>query len=589
MTSITGGDIKNTPGKAWVKYGKIHVENPAGEGEPAVIIPHELTRVTVNGELLAGGRTVYQDDKIEVEAVNRETPGKATFKIAPDGLSASVDITLKEVTTATVVDLEPANNLILEVSTETIKRFPMDEQLFLNELKKNNLTHGIDFKLVNSMMKNPHSGSFVIATGNAPGKPVDDHVELVFEEENVTETNEQKINLLEMNQIVSVKKGDILAIRHPGKEGLPGKKVTGEPIKPLQPLTITLTAGDGAELSHDGNRLFALRDGSPVVKKLGQGYHITVEHVLRINEDVGVSTGNIRFSGDVTISENVREGMTVQASGNINIGKMVFNARIGAQENITIGQNAVGSNIVAGMNSDFYKKIIRMLEDLYSGLNDIAKAVPSIMNHPKFTGGVVGQIVQLLIDKKYTGFPALITELKKILKQNEFVMHKSTSSHINRVCESLTGINTLKIKEIADLNRLNETIWEVKDSLNALSQSTADITIGQTNSCEIEASGNVTIIGTGCINTTIRAGKSVKIKGVFRGGKIIAKRDIILGEAGSATGVLTVIHTSEKGKIIINKAHEGVELRVGSHRTNVASTQMNIKMSLDSNGNLAFN
>jgi hypothetical protein len=136
---------------------------------------------------------------------------------------------------------------------------------------------------------------------------------------------------------------------------------------------------------------------------------------------------------------------------------------------------------------------------------------------------------------------------------------------------------------------LNETIWEVKDSLNVLSQSTADITIGQTNSCEIEASGNVNIIGTGCINTTIRAGKSVKVKGVFRGGKITAKRDIIIGEAGSATGVLTVIKTSEKGTIIINKAHEGVELRVGSYRTNVASTQMNIKMSLDNNGNLAFN
>lgn len=589
MDNLTdSSSINSVPGKAWIKGGKVFVEDPVGEGEPAIIIPHELTKVTVNGDRLSGSKPVKKQDEIVVEMINSETPGKVTVKTTPDGLSASIDVSLTIITNSNLIDQEPRNNLALAATTETEERFPMDQPLFMQELKSKNVIHGLDFATLRDILANPKNGSFTIAKGEAPGKAVNDRIELIFQESHGIETSAQKINLLEINQIVSVKKGDILAIRHPGKEGSPGKKVSGELIIPLQPLILTLVAGDGTELSDDSNRLFALRDGSPIVKQSGQNYHVAVEHVLKISEDVGVSTGNIRFSGDVVISENVREGMTVQASGSITVSKMVFTARIGAQENITIAQNAVGSNIVAGVDSDFYKRISRMLEDLYSGLSEMAKAIPSIMNHPKFTGGGAGQIIQLLIEKKYTGFPGLIIDLKKNLKQNEFVMNKEIFKLIDGVCDNLTGINILKVKEVSDLNRLAETIWEVKDNLNTLSQSTADISIGHATGCEVEASGNVSIIGTGCINTTIRAGKSVNVKGVFRGGKITAKRDVILGEAGSGTGTRTVIQTSEKGKITIKKAHEGVEIWVGSHRTNITSEQAHIKARLDSNGNLAF-
>lgn len=589
MDSLTDGNLKNAPGEAWVKNGKVFVKNPIGEGKPAIIIPHELTRVAVNGEMLSGSRYVNQYDEITVETVNHEIPGKVTFEIYPDGLSASINIQLTTVKCPALTDQDPGSILTLSVATETIKRFPIDEPLFMQELKDNNIIHGINFEALKDLLTNPRNGIFTIAKGDAPGQAVDDHIELIYMENQETETNAQKINLLEINQIVSVKKGDILAVRHRGKKGIPGKKVTGEIIIPPEPLALALTAGDGTELSDDGNRLFALRDGRPVLKKSGQNYHISVEHFIQINEDVGISTGNVRFNGDVNISENVLEGMTVQASENITVNKMVFNARIGAQGNITIGQSAIGSTIVAGADSAFYKKISQMLEDLYSGLSEIAKTIPVIINNAKFSGVGAGQVAQILIDKKYTGFPGLMTELKSILKENEFVMNKQTSTLINRVCDNLTGINILKVKEISDLNQLSETIWEVKDYLNTLMQSTANIAVGgQVTSCEIEASGNVSIAGTGCINTTIRAGKSVNVSGVFRGGRITAKRDVVLGEAGSGTGVRTVIETSEKGKIFIKKSYEGVDLRVGRCRTNVASTLTNIKVGLDSNGNLVF-
>jgi len=280
--------------------------------------------------------------------------------------------------------------------------------------------------------------------------------------------------------------------------------------------------------------------------------------------------------------------MTVQAAGRINVLGMIFGAQIAAQGDITAVQNITGGNLVAGGNNSFFKAFYKHLDALQTDLSGVGRMVSEMAEQAKIKNVKTGQLVQLLIDKKYARVPGLVSEIIKISAQNNFIIPRSMVDLLGTLEKKLSGLNVLKIESPEELNRIIAEIRDVQKTIENMAQDKANITFAYSVNSKIEASGDVKVEGGGCLNTSINAGGNVTVKGVFRGGEIQAGGNIVLNEAGSEMGTRTLIKTESGQKIMIRKAYEGVRLQIGGRMASITEIQNNIKAELDDVGTLVI-
>ncbi len=152
----------------------------------------------------------------------------------------------------------------------------------------------------------------------------------------------------DMNLFVLVKKGDLLAVRIPQTEGVPGKNIYGMDVPARNGRPIPVPQGKNTEIRND-NELYATIDGQIV----DSTRKIDIDPHLSINSSVGPATGNIDFTGGVTIKGNVEDGFIVKATGDVEIGGMVNGAQVE-------GRNVVIKGGINGQN----KGQIKAVEDV---------------------------------------------------------------------------------------------------------------------------------------------------------------------------------------------------------------------------------
>jgi uncharacterized protein len=141
-----------------------------------------------------------------------------------------------------------------------------------------------------------------------------------------------------LNLVVLVKKGEILAERILQTAGTSGTNVFGDEVMARHGKPKPLPSGKNT-IVKDENSIFADIDGQIV----DTGSKISVDPLLSISGDVGVSTGNIDFTGAVHVSGNVQAGFVIKAAGDIEVKGMVSGATLE-------GQNVFISGGVQGMN-----------------------------------------------------------------------------------------------------------------------------------------------------------------------------------------------------------------------------------------------
>jgi uncharacterized protein (DUF342 family) len=123
--------------------------------------------------------------------------------------------------------------------------------------------------------------------------------------------------------------------------GEPGLTVTGKeiPVKPGK--AVSFPAGiEGVMVDPaDPHLLVAAISGCPIVTKNG----VMVEAVYRV-KNVDLSTGNISYDGSVHVAGDVQSGMTVKATGDIEVEGTVENAILEADGDVTIKCGIIGSD-----------------------------------------------------------------------------------------------------------------------------------------------------------------------------------------------------------------------------------------------------
>jgi uncharacterized protein (DUF342 family) len=182
----------------------------------------------------------------------------------------------------------------------------------------------------------------------AEGKPPVDgeNARLIFEVDlekgtKPKEAQSGKVDYRNIQSIVQVGQGQVIARKEPPGKGTPGLDVTGKEIPPTPGVDIAVKGGKNTMVSEDGKYLKATKSG--YIYK--QADLVNVGELLTIKKDVDFSVGNIKYSGDVEVDGNVLPGFSVETDGNIVIKGEAESAKIVSRNgSVTIDRGVIGKN-----------------------------------------------------------------------------------------------------------------------------------------------------------------------------------------------------------------------------------------------------
>lgn len=156
--------------------------------------------------------------------------------------------------------------------------------------------------------------------------------------------DEGKIDMRDLGETITVGLNDQLMKRTPATKGVAGFTVQGRVIPPIPGQDSLIKPGKGTYISPDDpNLLLASHPGLPIIKDRT----IEVDDALCVS-NVDVSTGHVKFKGNVFVSGNIEPGMVVKATGSITVGGFIESAEVQAQGDIKVAKGIIGHTTKEG-------------------------------------------------------------------------------------------------------------------------------------------------------------------------------------------------------------------------------------------------
>lgn len=148
------------------------------------------------------------------------------------------------------------------------------------------------------------------------------------------------VNYHQLHVISNVKKDQLLATLVHGKEGIPGRDLFGNEVKPKKVKLVKLPRGKNIYINDEQTEIYANING---LVKVENG-KIIVHNIYEVPGNVGTSTGDIEFQGSMVISGNVTNGFKVIVKGDIEVMGIVEGAILEAGGNILLHRGVQGMN-----------------------------------------------------------------------------------------------------------------------------------------------------------------------------------------------------------------------------------------------------
>ncbi len=281
------------------------------------------------------------------------------------------------------------------------RHFEFDE--VIDALKSAGVVIVIDEEAIKDYLeKMNYNRPLVAAKGTKPRNGKDAYIDykvrvdksqFKFEEDESGKVDFRNLELLE-NVVV----GQLLCVKIPAEEGIPGRSVTNRILPAKNGKDTTIRFGKGTILSEDGTELTAEINGQ-VVFKSGR---ISVEPVYVVNGDVSLETGNIVFLGSVIVSGSVQDNFVVKAAGNIEVKGTVQKAFLEAEGDIVVYQGISGREEakIESTGGSIYAKFIQSAkiiaekdvivpEGILHSYVDAGDRIYSIGKRAKIVGGII--------------------------------------------------------------------------------------------------------------------------------------------------------------------------------------------------------
>ncbi|MBE6888894.1 MAG: DUF342 domain-containing protein [Ruminococcaceae bacterium] len=233
---------------------------------------------------------------------------------------------------------------------------PITMELVAECLASKGIVAGIDEFDIRDMLDNQVYESFVcIARAIPPKNGANGYVDYKYEKTRVIQPKKDEFgvtNYRELDTILQIRRGDIIADIIPPTEGEPGLNIFGEPIPPEPGKPAKVTVGKNSVITADSLHIIAACDGHI---KYGVGC-FNVEDTVVVHSDLDLTVGNIDFFGDVHIKGNVMEGFSVKAGKNLKVDGSIYSSDITAGGSVTVAGGIISSTVNAEGNvtADFF-------------------------------------------------------------------------------------------------------------------------------------------------------------------------------------------------------------------------------------------
>ena len=209
----------------------------------------------------------------------------------------------------------------LEAHILPIRNLPEDTTLddILFVLSENNIKYGIvNHFQIRSYLKDLllQQSPWLIAKGKKPVQPEESTIKYSFKYllDDISHGSNEGIRSITSKNWPKAKKGDVLAERLPGVDGMPGISVYAEIIDVQTKQTVQLLNGTGTKLSSDDNQVLALNNGL-ITLYMNNKVCVFTEKI--IDGDFDVTEKPFNFPGALTVNGTIKGNNTIKC-------KMIF-------------------------------------------------------------------------------------------------------------------------------------------------------------------------------------------------------------------------------------------------------------------------
>lgn len=374
----------------------------------------------------------------------------------------------------------------------------LTKQQIIDGLNKNGIVFGIQDSVINDFIENrQYCQDYIIALGSKPQEGVEAKITYNFKTKfdfKPKQNEDGSVDFHSLDNINTVKEGDVLATMTPMVPSKDGRDVTGALIRAMRIPKRVLRNGTNVKLSDDGLSLISLASGH-VTLDIDT---VNVSDMYEVKESVDNNTGDIEFPGSVHISGSVMSGFRVKAKADVIVDGVVECAQIIAGGNIIVKKGVQGRKkgvLIAKGNiiSKFIESaIIRADGDITTEAimySDISTKGNVIVNGRK--GNIVGGITRAIksIECKNIGSPMETkTEVEVGVDPeitNEIVSLEKEIAQIQTELTNDSQILAVYKKRLAEGKKLNsENIASLKtttekynENMKAMEEKTARYTV----------------------------------------------------------------------------------------------------------------
>jgi len=572
---------------AKIENGKIIVtENYNGETSESITIkPCEGIMLFINGEPCNEKMRykVTEYDEIEYKSEKTESSRNVIVSISEDKMEGYICIEYIPEYTYKLKDKPHYRNLalkVIKVEGEYPKKYTITE--IKEILKQNKITEGIIYRNLIEACVTGANENVLIAKGIPVIDDTSSEVKILFDlgKKNIIDENsKENIDYKNIYSISNIEESQVLAEIISGEIGQDGKNVCGEILKKKTVRNRPIKIGEGCIIQ--GNKIIATKTGRPASKN---GV-ISVNSMYKI-KDVDMKSGNVYFVGDVNISGNVKEGMTVKSGHLLTIGKNVDVSTIIAGGGINIRGNVIKSTILTGQ-IDMDKKIY--LEKLNEYKDNIVKLISSVdkLNTSSNGSKKISELVKILIENIYKNIP----KLSLGIITHYICIATDKSELIDFIRNKMLGLNILKISSLNDLDTLRKLIENEVDCLEDDLIIPADINLGYCQDCIVKSTGSIIISEKGEYVSNLTAFKDIifiRDDAVARGGTLSARGNIKLGTVGSPAGVATKLEVLPDGIITAKIAYSNTIFCFGNRYKTLDVSGKDVKAYMKEDGEVVI-
>lgn len=258
---------------------------------------------------------------------------KSVLKSKPTPIDAAVKVRISTDYLEAKVYIEPPKYGGKELTPEVLDKALSDA----------GVVYGIDAQTMQKIKAKPqYSCELLLACGKPAIRGVDGTIKYYYVETgskgHPKVREDGTVDYRDLSIVSNVKAGQVLADITLPTNGTEGIAVTGRKLAPVPGKAVSSPVGRNTQLSEDGTKLLAEVNGHVSLN----GTRVNLVETFIVPKNVDNSTGNIKSVCNVTVCENVLEGFTIEAEGNVEIGGTVEGGSIKSGGSIKIQRGIVG-------------------------------------------------------------------------------------------------------------------------------------------------------------------------------------------------------------------------------------------------------